>query len=284
MAILLEGKKVAKALDERSCAEAAALIKAGVTPTLAIVRLGERADNAVYERAAVKRCESAGVSVKRLTLPQDAAQDELLAIIASVNNDSSIHGCLLLRPFPSSVDENAACAALAPAKDVDGVTSGSFAAVFSGGAGSAGFPPCTARACMEILSAYGIDPAGRKTVVVGRSLVVGKPVAMMLLQQNATVTICHSKTKDLAAVCREAEILIVAAGRRNLAGSAFFNANQTVIDVGINTGEDGRLCGDVDFAQAEPVVRAITPVPGGVGTVTTSVLALHTILAAANAK
>jgi len=281
MAKILDGKAVAAAIKERQVADVTALKDAGILPTLAIVRVGERGDDIAYERGATKRGESVGVEVRHVQIPADATQEELLARIDGINKDDSIHGVLLFRPLPKHMDDSAICAALAPEKDVDGITDGSLAGVFAGK--EMGFAPCTAQACMEILNHYGIDLKGKKAVVIGRSLVVGKPAAMMLIQKHATVTVCHTRTVDMPAVCREAEILIVAAGRAKVVGKDYVSPGQVVIDVGINVDEDGNLCGDVDFGQVEPIVGAITPVPSGVGTVTTSILIDHVIAAAERA-
>lgn len=275
---ILDGKQVAAAINERLRADVERLKAEGATPTLAIVRVGERGDDIAYERGAVRRCETVGVAARRFSLPESASQSELLDVIEAVNRDGAIHGCLILRPLPKHIDDSAARSALSPAKDVDGVTDGSLAGVFSGTKG--GFPPCTPQACMEILDYFNIETEGKKAVVVGRSLVVGKPAAMMLLARNATVTVCHTKTAGLAAVCREADILIVAAGRAGVVGKDCFRPGQVVIDVGINVDANGNISGDADFAAAEQIVGAITPVPGGVGTVTTSVLVKHVVEAA----
>lgn len=201
-----------------------------------------------------------------------------MATIDKVNKDDHIHGVLLFRPLPKHLNQSVIENALDPAKDVDCMTDGSMSGVFTGK--KVGFPPCTPQACMEILDHYGIDCTGKKAVVIGRSLVVGKPAAMMLVKKNATVTICHTKTVDMPAVAKEADILIVAAGRAGVVGADYARAGQTVIDVGINVNAEGKLCGDVDFPAVEPVVDAITPVPGGVGSVTTSVLVGHVVEAA----
>ncbi len=278
MAMLLSGKDVVATLNETLCARAAALRAGGVVPTLAIVRVGERPDDISYETGATKRCEKLGVAVRRFLLPQDAAQPGLLGVIDEINRDGGIHGCLLFRPLPSQFDEERVRNALAPQKDVDGITDGSLASVFA--STDKGFPPCTPQACMEMLDHFGIDVKGKRAVVIGRSLVAGKPAAMMLLKRNATVTICHTRTVDMPAVCREAEVLIVAAGRAGIIGKEYLSQGQTIIDVGIHVNGDGKLCGDVNFAEAESLAGAITPVPGGVGTVTTSVLVKHVIEAA----
>jgi len=281
MAQLLKGAEVVSALNERIKADVSALVSRGVMPTLAILRVGEKPDDLAYERGAIKRAETVGVAVKQIVLPETVSQEELLAEIAKINLDATIHGCLMLRPLPKHIDDMRAREALLPEKDIDGITDGSLAGVFTGS--KRGFPPCTAQACMEILDYYDIDPAGKNAVVIGRSLVIGKPVAMMLLQKHATVTICHTKTKDMPAVTRRAEILIVAAGRAGVVGAEYVSAGQVVLDVGINFNSEGKMTGDADFAAVEPIVEAITPVPGGVGTVTTSVLMAHVVEAAKRA-
>ena len=264
MAKILSGKEVAAALNSRLQARAAALAEQGVLPTLAIVRVGEREDDLSYERGAMKRCSTVGVSVRPFVLPADVRQDELLAVIRQINEDPAVHGCLLFRPLPKHLDERAVCEALRPEKDVDCITSGSLAAVFSGQ--GAGYPPCTAQAVLEILDHFGCELRGKRVTVVGRSLVVGKPVSMMLLGRHATVTICHTRTADLPGQCRQAEILVAAAGKAGVIGKEHVSPGQVVVDVGINwDAAAGRLRGDVDFEQAEPLVEAITPVPGGGG-------------------
>lgn len=277
-----KGAPVAQALTERLIVKANQLKVEGIVPTLAIVRVGERPEDLSYERGALKRCEKVGIRVRQFTLPEESSHGDLLAVIEQINADREIHGCLLFRPLPPQIDEAAICAALDPAKDVDGVTAGSLAAVFTGS--GAGYPPCTAQACMEILNYYGCDLTGKRAVVVGRSLVVGKPLAMLLLGKNATVTLCHTRTADLAAECRRAEVLIAAAGRANMIGRDHLAPGQLVLDVGINVDENGNLAGDVDFAAADEIVGAVTPVPGGVGAVTTSVLAAHVLQAAEQAR
>ena len=278
MAQILKGAPVVAAMNEANAARCAALKEKGIAPTLAVVRVGAREDDLSYERGVMTRCGKVGVEVKQYLLPADAAQDDLLKVIAEINADPSIHGCLLFRPLPRQFDDRTVRAALAPEKDIDGITDGSLAGVFTNTA--IGYPPCTAQACLEILKYYSIPLSGRRAVVVGRSLVVGKPAAMMLDRENATVTICNSRTQDLPALCREADVLVVAMGRMGAIGGDCLRAGQVVVDVGIHVNEEGRLCGDVRFAEAEPVVDAITPVPGGVGTVTTSVLVGHVVEAA----
>ena len=279
MAKLLLGLPVADALTEELTHKVADLAERGITPTLAIVRVGERDDDLSYERGALKRCEKAGIAVRQFVLPADCSQDELMAVINEVNTDAAINGCLMFRPLPKTLDEAAACAALDPAKDVDCITEGSLYGVFANR--PVGFAPCTAEAVIELLDFYGYDLTGAKVTVVGRSLVIGKPVSMMLQAKNATVTMCHTRTRDLAAECAKAEILVVAAGHIGTATAASVAPGQVVIDVGINWDEkNNKLAGDVLYDEVAPIVDAITPVPGGVGSVTTAILAKHVIEAA----
>ena len=279
MATLLKGLPVAKALTEQLATRTRELKDKGITPTLAIVRVGERSDDLAYERGACKRCEAVGIAVRKFVLSEGCTQGELLSTIEAINADAGIHGCLMFRPLPASLDEDAACAALDPAKDVDCATAGSLYGVFAGR--RVGFPPCTAEACIEVLDHYGYNLAGAEVTVIGRSLVIGKPVSMMLQARNATVTMCHTRTRDLAAACRRADILVVAAGHIGTVGADAVREGQVVLDVGINWDDAaGKLCGDVLFDEVEPVVDAITPVPGGIGSVTTAVLAKHVVATA----
>ena len=278
MAKQLLGKEVTAALNERIKADVAKLNEKGIKPTLGIIRVGERPDDLSYERGATKRCETLGVECKKYLLPADVSQEELLKVIDEVNNDDAIHGVLMFRPLPKHIDQTVVENALAAEKDVDCQTDASLGGVFTGK--KVGFPPCTPQACMEILDHYGIDCTGKKAVVIGRSLVVGKPAAMMLIKKNATVTVCHTRTVDMPSVTREADIVIVAAGRAGVIGAEYVSEGQIVIDVGINVNDEGKLCGDVNYAAVEPIVEAITPVPGGVGSVTTSVLVGHVVEAA----
>lgn len=279
MAELLRGKPVADAMMGALMPRIRACKEAGAHPRLAIVRVGEREDDLSYERAATKRFDALGLEMQKVALDATCTFPELSAVIQRINEDDAIHGCLIFRPLPNHLDEARICSLLDPAKDVDGITEGSLFGVFANR--QIGFPPCTADACMRLLQHYGYDVQGKNVVVVGRSLVIGKPVAMMLLTANATVTVAHTRTKDLSAVCREADILVVACGCIGTIGADAVREGQVVIDVGINWDEEaGKLMGDVVFADAEPVVRAITPVPGGVGSVTTAVLAEHVVEAA----
>ena len=279
MATILKGAPVVAAMNERNAALCEQLKAKGITPTLAVVRVGEREDDLSYERGVIARCGKVGVEVKQFLLPADASQDDLLKVIAEVNAEDTIHGCLLFRPLPKQFNDRTVRAALAPEKDIDGITDDSLAGVFTNT--DLGYAPCTAQACLEILKYYNIPLSGRRAVVVGRSLVVGKPAAMMLDRENATVTICNDGTQNLPAICKEADVVVVAIGKMGAVGAYCLREGQTVVDVGIQVNEKGKLCGDVKFSEAEPVVDAITPVPGGVGTVTTSVLVGHVVQAAA---
>lgn len=278
MADLLLGKPVADAMAADIAARAKALTASGKQPTLAIVRVGERPDDLTYERSAMKRADACGIAVKQFLLPETATTEDVLAAVAEVNADDSIHGCLLFRPLPEGIDEQAVCNALDPAKDVDGITRGSLATLLAGS--GEGFAPCTAAACMDILDHYGIDLEGKKAVVLGRSLVIGKPVSIMLLARNATVTVCHSRTQDLPGAVRDADIVVCATGRARAYGADLFAPGQIVLDVGINFDEQGNLCGDADFDAVEPIVSAITPVPRGVGSVTTVAMLRNVVIAA----
>ena len=287
MAKQLLGKEVNEALVAALQTRTAALKEKGVQPTLGIIRLGENPSDLSYEKGAPTRAEDVGVAVKNYILPEDASKEDVLKVIDEVNADSSVHGVLMFRPLPKHLkaDQDEICNRLAPCKDVDSMTHMSNAGVFEGQA--LGYAPCTPAACMEILDHYGIDCKGKSAVVIGRSLVVGKPAAMMLLGKNATVTICHTKTVDTAAVCREADIIISAAGVLGSLTKEFVREGQIVIDVSMNWNPEkitskgkGGMSGDCVFEEVEPIVGAITPVPGGVGAVTTSVLMKHVVEAA----
>lgn len=278
MAELWKGAPVAEALTNDLISRTAALKEKGVTPCLAILRVGENESDLAYERGAEKRCGKIGIEVKKVLLPADCSQEDLMSAIDGINADETVHGCLMFRPLPKHLDETAACERLDASKDVDCITSGSLIRVFTGK--GAGYAPCTAEACMEILAHYGVDLTGKRVTVIGRSLVIGKPVSMLLQAANATVTMCHTRTVDLPGVCKEGEILVVAAGKAGVVDDRFTHPDQIIIDVGINVNEEGKLCGDVDLAKVEPACRAVTPTPGGVGTVTSSVLAKHVVMAA----
>ena len=290
MAKLLLGKEVTAALNAKLQAKVAELKEKGVSPKLGILRCGENPSDLSYEKGAVARAELIGVEVEKFVLPEDVTKEALIAKIEELNANESIHGVLMFRPLPKHLkaDQNEICNKLDPAKDVDCMTDLSNAGVFEDRK-DLGFAPCTPQACMEILDHYGIDCKGKSAVVIGRSLVVGKPAAMMLMKKNATVTICHTKTVNTAEVARSADILVSAAGVLGSLTKDFVRPGQIVIDVSINwdpekinsKGGKGAIAGDARFEEIEPIVEAITPVPGGVGSVTTSVLIGHVVEAAA---
>ena len=292
MAKLLLGKEVTDALNANLQTRTAALREKGVTPTLGIIRVGENPSDLSYEKGAVKRAELVGVNVVKFVLPEDASKADVLAAIDKVNADDSIHGVLMFRPLPRHLkaDQTEICNRLDPKKDVDCMTDLSNAGVFEGRS-DLGFAPCTPAACMEILDYYGIDCKGKNAVVIGRSLVVGKPAAMMLMGKNATVTVCHTKTVNTAEIARNADILVSAAGVLGSLTKEYVRPGQVVIDVSINwdaekpnaKGGKGAIAGDAKFEEVESIVEAITPVPGGVGSVTTSVLMKHVVEAAERA-
>lgn len=274
-ATVLNGSEVVQAMDEETAATVIRLKDKGISPTLAIVRVGEREDDISYERGAGKRADKVGISIRNTVLDANVSQEVLRSTIDGLNADPEVHGILLLRPLPAHIDESFICNSLDPAKDIDGITDLSLAGVFEGK--ETGFAPCTAQACLEVLKYYDHDLRGKRVVVIGRSLVIGKPVAMMLLGEHATVTISHSKTEDLSTLVREAEIVIACIGRAQMIDAAYLSEGQIVIDVGINFTEEGRMVGDVAYEDALDIVSAITPVPGGIGTVTTSTLMKHVV-------
>ena len=280
MAELLKGAPVAGAITRRNVQAVEELKSKGITPTLAIIRLGEKPGDLSYEKGALKRAEKTGVEVKQFIFPETMTEKSLIKEIKKINADDSIHGVLMFRPLPEHIDEKAVCETLAPEKDMDGITSGSMAGVFMDA--EIGYPPCTAEAVMEILDHYDVQLKGSKVTVFGRSLVIGKPVAMMLMGRHATITVCHSRTAidDFREAGRNADIVVSALGHAKMIGSEILGSGQTIIDVGINVDEEGNLCGDVSFEEAEADAAAITPVPGGVGSVTTAVLMKHVIQAA----
>lgn len=283
MAELMRGKPVADALCARLAPEVQRLADEGTVPTLVVIRVGERPDDLSYECGIQKRFGALGLGVRVCVLPEDCTQTALMEAIRAANEDATVHGILLFRPLPLHLDEAAACSALAPEKDLDGVTPASLYGVFAGR--PVGFAPCTADACLAILRHYGHELDGANVAVVGRSLVIGRPVAMLLQAANATVTMCHTHTRNVADMVSSADIVVVAAGRPGTVGVAAVRPEHVIVDVGINWDEDAeKLVGDVAFEEVEPVVAAVTPVPGGVGSVTTAVLAEHLVRAANRAN
>jgi len=277
--IELKGMPVVTGMKERFSEQIRELGLSGIIPKLAVVRVGEREDDIAYEKGIFKRFEAVGAAVDAINLPADVCQDELERTIISLNNDKTVHGIIVFRPLPAHLCADRLKNIIDKNKDVDCMGTVSAAAVFEGS--GEGYPPCTPQAVIEMLDYYNIDISGKNAVIVGRSQVVGKPLAMLLLGRNATVTVCHTKTVNLEEVCKRADILIACAGSAGMINAGHLAENQVVIDVGINV-IDGQLCGDVDYAAAQNIVRAATPVPGGVGTVTTSVLLKHTIESAKN--
>jgi len=279
MAKILYGKDVANSINQRSVETIALLKEKNITPTLAIVRVGAKEDDLSYERGAIKRSNEVGVNVKSVVLDSDVKYEDFYKCLDELNNDNNIHGILLLRPLPKHLDNDKARDYINPKKDIDGCSSLSLAGVFTNN--EIGFAPCTAQAAIEVLDYYNYDVKGKNVVVLGRSLVVGKPVSMLLLNKNATVTICHTKTIDIESIASKADILICATGQIESINKNYTNPNQIIIDVGISYSDvKNKLCGDVLFEEVEPLTDAITPVPGGVGAVTTSVLINHVVEAA----
>lgn len=281
--MILSGKPVAQALCRQTLADSELLRQQGIVPTLCVVRLGEDPSDLAYERGIAKRAEQVGVEIRRELLSADTGADAVIGLLHALNADDGVHGVLLFRPLPKTLRDrqDEIFNALDPAKDVDGMTDGSAAGVFLGK--NLGFAPCTPAACMELLRYYDIDPCGKRTVVIGRSPVVGKPLSMLLLNRHATVTICHTRTRDLAEVARSAELLIACAGSAEMVTKDFIAPGATVLDVGVNWNGE-KYVGDVRFEEAEPVASAVTPVPGGVGAVTTALLLSNVVRAAQNRR
>ena len=271
----LRGKKVSDGIKEYVSKELETL---SFVPKLAIVRVGENPDDMSYERGATKKLKSFGLDVASYVFPQDISDEALKKAFKDINEDDEVTGILLLRPLPRTINEKDIENMIDPKKDLDGISPINIAKVFAGD--TTGFSPCTAEAVIEVLKAYDIELTGKRVTVVGRSMVVGKPVSMLLLKENATVTMTHTRTVDLKKTCSNAEIVIAAAGRAKMLNSDYCGQNAVMIDVGINVDENGKLCGDVDYATLDGKASAATPVPGGVGTVTTAVLAKHLIQAA----
>lgn len=276
----LKGLAVAKAVNEQIAEQMKSF--EGKAPHLAIVRVGEKPDDIAYERGAVKKMEKVGFAHTLFTFPGDITNEEFQKEFDRINNEDEIDGILLLRPLPKHIDEKAIEERINPSKDLDGISPVNMAKVYAGDAD--GFAPCTAEAVIEMLDYAGIDIEGKRVAVVGRSLVIGKPVTMLLMKRNATVTVCHTRTKDMPEVCRDAEIIVAAAGVAKMLTAEYVGKDAIVIDVGINVDDEGKLCGDVDYDALEGIASIATPVPGGVGSVTTSVLAKHLLRAVKNRK
>lgn len=268
------GMPAVKAMAEDFKSRVAQLKDRGVYPKLAVVRVGEREDDIAYEKGIMKRFGAVEAEVEVIKLPLDIDETSFEQTIERLNDDDKVHGILVFRPLPKQLSDDRLKELIRPDKDVDSISMVNAAKVFAGD--STGYAPCTAQAVMELLEHYKVDLTGKRVVIVGRSLVVGKPLAMLMLGKNATVTVCHTRTKNIEEECRRADILVACAGSAKMIKTAYTNQGQIVVDVGINF-VDGVMCGDVDYAEVAENVAAITPVPGGVGTVTTSVLLKHTL-------
>lgn len=277
MSIALKGKEVAKALNENTKRDVQELKLKGITPKLAIVQVGERPEDISYRNGTIKRFNEVGMDVEVYSYDMDISMEDFTINLKKINEDNSIHGILIFRPLPKQLDYEIIKDIIAPEKDIDCMSPINLEKVFEGDL--AGFVPCTPKSVLEILKHYNIPLQGANVVVINRSMVVGKPLAMMLLAENATVTICHSKTKNLPEIASKADIVIAAVGRARVVGEEYFNSNSVVIDVGINEAEEGKICGDVDYESVKDKVYAITPVPGGVGSVTSAILRSQVVLA-----
>ena len=277
MALRLDGKAIAAALRGEIAAEVETLKARGITPGLAVILVGEDPASQTYVRNKQKACQEVGFYAEQIDLPATTTQEELLAVVDRLNHRDDIHGILCQLPLPRGLDDSAVIAAISPDKDVDAFHAENVGHIMIG---DQRFLPCTPAGVMELIHRSGISVEGKHCVVIGRSNIVGKPMAMLLLQENGTVTICHSRTKGLADICRQADILVAAVGRAKFVTADMVKAGATVIDVGINRDENGKLCGDVDFAAVEPIAGAITPVPGGVGPMTIALLLKNTLTAA----
>lgn len=274
---LMRGKIIADKITESAIEEVNELKKNVKEIKLTIVRVGSNPDDMAYERGAINRCKKIGIHVESIELPENVSQDQYVNLIEWLNDDKDVNGILTLRPLPKHIDENLIKDIINPLKDVDGFNPINFSKIANGE--DTGFAPCTPSAVIEIIKENGIELKGKHVVVVGRSTVVGKPLSMMLLNEDATITVCHSKTKDLESITSNADILITAIGRAKMIDKYYVNKGVTVIDVGINVDDDGKLCGDVDIDDVMDFVDKITPVPGGVGSITTSILARNVIKA-----
>jgi methylenetetrahydrofolate dehydrogenase (NADP+)/methenyltetrahydrofolate cyclohydrolase len=273
---LLKGADVAAYMTRQMKEELAA--KGEPSPHLMIMRVGARPDDLSYERGAKKRLDNIGIRCSVSEFPESISNEAFLANLQCANADPDIDGILIFTPFPEQIDREAVAAAIAPEKDVDGISPVNMAKIYAGD--GTGFAPCTAEAVVEMLHYAQIPLSGKRAVIVGRSLVVGRPLSLLLLKENCTVTICHTRTANLERTCQDAEILVACAGQARMLNQSHVGLGAVVVDVGIHMDEQNRLCGDVDFDSVKDLASVITPVPGGVGAVTTSVLAKHVLLAA----
>jgi methylenetetrahydrofolate dehydrogenase (NADP+)/methenyltetrahydrofolate cyclohydrolase len=277
MGIKLEGKPVVQYIREDLKRRVAKLEEQGVTPTILVIRVGDREDDISYERGILKNCELLGIKSKVLQLSVEITMERFVKIIEAANKDNQFHGIMIFRPLPVHLDSEVISKVISPEKDIDCMSPVNLEKVFEGG--SKGFAPCTAKAVIELLKFYNIPLKGANVAVAGRSLVVGKPLAMLLLDENATVTICHSRTKEMAAITAKADIVVAAVGKAKFMSEEYFSSESIVVDVGINDAGDGKICGDVDFDRTIDKVKSLTPAVGGVGTITTTILLSHVVLA-----
>ena len=278
---LIDGNALSRQLRADVSARVAALKTQGITPGLAVILVGENPASQVYVRNKVKACEDTGMHSVLERWPATMSEAELLARVDALNHDASIHGILVQLPLPAHIDAQKVIEAISPAKDVDGFHIASAGALMTG---TPGFWPCTPYGCMKMLESIGYDLKGKHAVVIGRSNIVGKPMALMLLQKNATVTICHSGTQDLKAMTLQADVIVAAVGKRNVLTADMVKPGAVVIDVGMNRNDEGKLCGDVDFEGVKEVAGYITPVPGGVGPMTITMLMVNTLESAERLK
>lgn len=270
MAEILRGKDVAQAIKEKIVTDVEALKKEGKEPTMGIVRLGSNPDDISYERSIIKNCEKLEISTKVFENDLEMTTEELEDLLEKLNNDNSISGILVFRPLPKHIDEARIREAISPNKDIDCMHPLNLARIFEGNMD--GFLPCTPKSAMEILLYNKVDLEGKNVVVINRSMVLGKPLAMMLLNENATVTICHSRTKDLPSITKAADVVVTALGRAKFFDEKYFNKDSICIDVGVSMDDNDKLSGDIDYEPVSKLVKMITPVPGGVGSVTTTLL------------
>lgn len=272
----LKGNVVAKEIKEDIKKQVNILKDKNIVPTMAIVRMGSNPNDLSYEKSILKNCEKVGIASKVYEMDIDTSIEKLLELIDDLNKDENIHGILIFRPLPKHIDEDIIKNAIDPKKDIDCMNPYNLEKIFEGDV--SGVAPCTAKAAIKILEYYGIPLEGANVTIINRSMVVGRPLAMMLLGKNATVTICHSKTKNLKDITYNSDIVVTALGKAKFFGSDYFNENATVIDVGVSLDKDGKLSGDVDYGEVSKKVKYITPVPGGVGSITTSILLSHILL------
>ena len=280
MAELMLGAPVVESLNNRIHKDIELLNLKGITPTVKLVRVGEKASDLSYEKGFTKKAESLGIQIEKCILPDHVSEEELLSVIDDINKDDSIHGCLMFRPLPAHLNTKTVMSALLPKKDIDAMTGCSMGSLIT--QDEIGFTPCTAEACLEVLKYYNIPLKGKNVAIIGCGMAVGMPLSILMINQGATVSVCHIYTdpEKMAEYCRNADVIVSATGKAGLIGQKHVKQGQVILDVGINVGNDGKLCGDINFKEVEPIVNAITPVPKGVGAVTSTVLADHVVKAA----